>query len=193
MGIVVVFVSQGIISGSDWDFLSERINETLDEAYSRNFSRYVRSGFAEKATQGHAVGSPPLGYRNETAPSGRGARMVLDPDTLPALLAALRGYAVGKHSFRTLAQELNAQSYSAEDGRPFTESSISTLLGNRFTGSMRAKWSTTEVDPMNRSSMALTRCQKRFESSGSGARTYAESATNPGSPVREPENNESTP
>ena len=60
LGIVVVFVSQGIISGSDRDFLSERINETLDEQYSRNLSRYVRSGFAEKAAQGHAVGRPPL-------------------------------------------------------------------------------------------------------------------------------------
>ena len=41
LGKVVVFVSQGIISGSDKDFLSERINETLDEQYSRNLSRYV--------------------------------------------------------------------------------------------------------------------------------------------------------
>ena len=32
LGKIVVFVSQGIISGSDRDFLSERINETLDEA-----------------------------------------------------------------------------------------------------------------------------------------------------------------
>ena len=103
LGIVVVFVSQGIISGSDRDFLTERINETLDEAYSRNLSRYVRDGFAEKAGQGYAVGRPPLGYRNEKAPSGRGARMVLDRDTMPALLAALRGYAGGKHSLRTLA------------------------------------------------------------------------------------------
>ena len=132
LGVVVVFVSQGIISGSDRDFLSKRINETMDEAYSRNLSRYVRSGFAEKAAQGHAVGRPPLGYRNEMAPSDRGARMVLDQDTLPGLLAALRGYAGGKHSLRTLAQELNAQSYSTGDGLPFTESSISTLLNNPF-------------------------------------------------------------
>src|ERR1035437_1424080 len=31
MGKIVVFVSQGIISGSDRDFLCERINETMDE------------------------------------------------------------------------------------------------------------------------------------------------------------------
>ncbi len=39
LGKTVIFVSQGIISGSDRDFLSERINETLDGAYSRNLSR----------------------------------------------------------------------------------------------------------------------------------------------------------
>ena len=39
LGKVVVFVSQGIISGNDRDFLSERINETLDEQFSRNLAR----------------------------------------------------------------------------------------------------------------------------------------------------------
>jgi DNA invertase Pin-like site-specific DNA recombinase len=31
---VIIFVSQGIISGRDQDFLTERMNETLDEQYS---------------------------------------------------------------------------------------------------------------------------------------------------------------
>ncbi|MEK7682365.1 MAG: recombinase family protein, partial [Chloroflexota bacterium] len=44
LGKTVVFVSQGIVSGSDRDFLAERINETLDEQYSRNLSRYVAAG-----------------------------------------------------------------------------------------------------------------------------------------------------
>ena len=59
LGKTVVFVSQGIISGSDRDFLSERINETLDEQYSRNLSRYVRAGLAEKFAHGRAIGGPP--------------------------------------------------------------------------------------------------------------------------------------
>ena len=90
LGKVVVFVSQGIISGSDRDFLSERINETLDEAYSRNLSRYVREGKARKADAGHALGHPPLGYRSERARSGRGAWAVPDDSTMPALLDLLR-------------------------------------------------------------------------------------------------------
>ena len=132
LGKIVIFVSQGIISGSDRDFLSERINETLDEQYSRNLSRYVRAGLEEKATQGHAIGSPSLGYRNEKPRSGRGAWCVVDPDTMPTLLAVLKGYATGSHSFRTLAQELNVQGHRTTSGKPFTESSISTILNNRF-------------------------------------------------------------
>ena len=54
LGKTVVFVSQGIISGSDCDFVSERINETLDEQYSRNLSRYICSGLAAKAAEGLA-------------------------------------------------------------------------------------------------------------------------------------------
>ena len=132
LGKIVIFVSQGIISGSDRDFLTERINETLDEQYSRNLSRYVIDGLSEKASQGHAIGSPPLGYRTEKHHSGRGAWCVADPDSMPALLAALRGYSSGIHSFRTLAQELNVQGYRTATGKPSTESSISTILNNRF-------------------------------------------------------------
>ena len=132
LGKTVIFVSQGIISGSDRDFLSERINETLDEAYSRNLSRYVRAGLAEKATQGHAIGRPPLGYRNEKSTSGRGAHHVIDSQSQPVLLAVLKGYASDRHSFRSLSQELNSQGYRTSDGKPFTESSISTILNNRF-------------------------------------------------------------
>jgi DNA invertase Pin-like site-specific DNA recombinase len=70
---VVVFVSQGIISGTDRDFINEneRINETIDEQYSRNLSRYVARGTAEKASHGLANGVPPLRYRSEMLRNGR--------------------------------------------------------------------------------------------------------------------------
>ena len=99
LGKIVVFVCQGIISGSDRDFLNERINETLDEQYSRNLSRYVTSGLAAKAAQGHAIGRAPLGYRQEKHHSGRGAWLIPDAESLPALLHLLGGYATGSHSY----------------------------------------------------------------------------------------------
>ena len=132
LGKTVVFVSQGIISGTDRDFLAERINETLDEAYSRNLSRYVREGKARKADAGHALGNAPLGYRHEKPKSGRGAWAVPDERTMPILLDLLRGYASGEYSFKSLAMKLNAKGYTSNRGKPFTESSISTVLNNPF-------------------------------------------------------------
>ncbi|MBI4311717.1 MAG: recombinase family protein [Chloroflexi bacterium] len=132
LGKTVVFVSQGIISGSDRDFLAERINETLDEQYSRNLSRYVAAGLAEKASQGLANGVPPLGYKSEKLDNGKRERKVPDPDTTPALLALLRGYASGQHSYRTLADWLNAQGYRNREGEPFSTGSVEHVLSNRF-------------------------------------------------------------
>lgn len=68
LGKVVIFVSQGIISGSDRDFLSERINETLDEAYSRGLSRYVKAGLAEKLPKATPLVVPlwDTGMKNHT-------------------------------------------------------------------------------------------------------------------------------
>ena len=132
LGKVVVFVSQGIISGSDRDFLSERINETLDEQYSRNLSRYVLAGMAEKAAQGLANGAPPLGYRSQLGSSGRREQKVPEPDAMPALLALLRGYALGDHSYQSLADELNSQGFRTRQGEPFTLGAVKSVVDNPF-------------------------------------------------------------
>ena len=127
----MVFVSQGIISGSDRDFLAERINETLDEQYSRNLSRYVASGMAEKAASGLANGIPPLGYRSELCPN-RPERKVPDPNTVPALLVLLRDYASGKFSLREVADHLNSLGFRTRNGRLFSGYAVKDVLRNRF-------------------------------------------------------------
>ena len=132
LGKVVVFVSQGIISGSDRDFLNERINETLDEQYSRNLSRYVSAGLVEKASHGFAVGPPPLGYKSERLPGRKGERKVPTSEAMPALVMLLRDYATGNFSFRDVADRLNAQNFRTRTGRPFTGASIRDVLDNRF-------------------------------------------------------------
>ena len=132
LGKIVVFVSQGIISGSDRDFLNERINETMDEQYSRSLSRYVSAGLAEKSEHGYAVGPPPLGYMSEILAGRKGERKIPNPETMPALLMGLRDYATGRFSFRDVADRLNAQGYRTRTGRPFTGASIRDVLGNRF-------------------------------------------------------------
>ena len=132
LGKVVVFVSQGIISGSDRDFLSERINETLDEQYSRNLSRYVSSGLAEKTAHCYAVGLPPLGYSSEILPGRKGERKVLDPEKMPALLMLLQDYSSGQFSFVDVADRLNVQGFRTRNAWPFTGASVRGVLSNRF-------------------------------------------------------------
>ena len=132
LGKLVIFVSQGIISGSDRDFLSERINETLDEQYSRNLSRYVSAGLEEKVTHGFAAGLPPFGYKSEILSGRKGERKVPDPETMPALLMLLGDYATGQFSFREVADRLNAQGFKTRSGGPFTAASIRGVLSNRF-------------------------------------------------------------
>ena len=132
LGKVVVFVSQGIISGSDRDFLSERINETLDEQYSRNLSRYVTAGLAEKAAHGFAVGPPPLGYASQNLSGQKGERKTPNLETMPNLLMLLRDYSTGRFSFRDVADRLNAQGFRTRSRRPFTGASIRDVLDNRF-------------------------------------------------------------
>ena len=132
LGKLVVFVSQGIISGSDRDFLSERINETMDEQYSRSLARYVSAGLAEKSKHGYAVGPPPLGYMSEILPGRKGERKVPNPASMPSLLLALGDYATGRFSYRDVADRLNSQGFRTRTERLFTGASIRDVLGNRF-------------------------------------------------------------
>jgi DNA invertase Pin-like site-specific DNA recombinase len=141
LGKTVVFVSQGIISGNDRDFLNEGINEILDEQYSRNLSQFVSEGLRAKHEQGIANGIPPLGYRSEKLENGKRERKV--PDTtgiggnpqlggIAALLALLQGYATGSFSYHALADQLNSEGYRNREGEPFTKGSVEHVLSNRF-------------------------------------------------------------
>jgi len=130
-GKTVIFVSQGIISGSDQDFLSERIHETLDEQYSRDLSRYVSEGLKRKVEDGFHIGLAPLGYKSELK-SAHQERKVPDPVTMPALLTAFQDYAPGKLSYRDVSEHLNILGYRTRKGNLFTEHTIMDIFNNRF-------------------------------------------------------------
>ena len=130
LGKTVIFVSQGIISGSDRDFLNERINETLDEQYSRTLSRYITEGLQRKANSGLHVGPPPLGYKSILENDRE--RKVVDPETLPILLMALRQYATEQYSLNQVAMQLNSSGRRTNNGNRFTAHSIKDILHNRF-------------------------------------------------------------
>ena len=131
LGITVVFVSQGIISGRDSDFINERINETLDEAFSRNLSYYISQGQKEKAEDGLHVGPAPLGFKSELL-KGQPERKVQDQVGMPILLMGLREYATGEYSYRQVANDLNAHPYRTQNGRLFTGYNLRDILSNRF-------------------------------------------------------------
>lgn len=132
LGKTVIFVSQGIISGSDRDFLSERINETLDEQYSRNLSRYVSAGTYEKAKQGLANGPAPFGYKSELTGNQRRERKVIDLETMPILVKLLQEYSTGDFSFIQVADHLNAAGHRNRNGALFSGYFVRDILSNRF-------------------------------------------------------------
>jgi DNA invertase Pin-like site-specific DNA recombinase len=127
----VIFVSQGIISGSDRDFISERINETIDEGYSRNLSRYVSEGLIRKVEHGLHIGPAPFGYKSELI-AGQREKKVSDSETMPGLLMLLRDYASDNFSYREVADRLNASGYRTQNGRLLTGYAIRDILSNRF-------------------------------------------------------------
>ena len=90
LGKIVVFVAQGIISGSDRDFPNERFNEILDEQYIGNLSRYVSAGMAEKRDMGMPMECrrSPIGQSFRAVASGNGrCRTGKVRMTIPRLVA----------------------------------------------------------------------------------------------------------
>ena len=96
------------------------------------FQQALQDSLRVKESEGNPLGNAPLGFKHVPRPGGRGVDTVADDDSLPSLLALLRTYAKGTHSFYTLAQDLNARGHRMSHGRPFTASSVSTVLNNRF-------------------------------------------------------------
>jgi DNA invertase Pin-like site-specific DNA recombinase len=77
LGIRVVSVTQpmGEDPSDPSSFLAESIHEMFDEYYSASLSFWTRSGLAEKARQGHLVGSLP---RSASRPAPHAAGRPLD-------------------------------------------------------------------------------------------------------------------
>jgi DNA invertase Pin-like site-specific DNA recombinase len=141
LGITIIFVSQGIISGNDNHFLNEGINEVIDEQYSLNISRFVTDGLFEKHRQGISNGKPPLGYKSLKEGRGNKELKVTNYEGIggnpklggmDALITLLKAYSSGQYSYETLSKYLNIQGYRNRLGKPFAEGSIDHVLSNRF-------------------------------------------------------------
>ena len=128
LGIRVVSVTQpmGEDPSDPSSFLAESIHEMFDEYYSVSLSFWTRAGLAEKARQGHLVGSLPWGYVRDKQTGG----VVPDPERAPLILAIFERYATGQESDRTTAEWLNARGATTARGRRFGADTVREMLLN---------------------------------------------------------------
>lgn len=100
-GVVLYFVDEEFLS-SDPDQLERFITEmAAAEVYSIKLSRTVTKTFRTKFERyGDQAGSAPLGFLRTPQPE---ARLAIDPDVMPRVVAVFERYAVGDVSYRELA------------------------------------------------------------------------------------------
>src|SRR5438445_871262 len=124
-GVPVYFCDEDILTivDEDWrDQIGSHINAAA--AYSRKLSRNVRRGYHRKWDRGGYGGFPPFGYRRTADKLG------LEPnDDAPTRALVFERYASGKHSFASLAEELNRDGYRIRR-RPVTKASIAKIIEN---------------------------------------------------------------
>ena len=128
LGIRVVSVTQpmGDDPNDPSSFLAESIHEMFDEYYSVSLSFWTRAGLAEKARQGHLVGTIPWGYVRDPATKD----VLPDPERAPLVLAMFERYATGQESDRTIAEWLNAKGVTTARGRRFGADTVREMLLN---------------------------------------------------------------
>ena len=141
LGIDVISVTQSI--GTDTNdptaFLNESINEVFDEYYSRSLSFWTKMGLAQKARQGLVTGSLPWGYLR-----GDDGIATPDPERAPVVLALFTIYATGNHSYRDLANWLNARGFRTTRGSLFCSDTVRDMIGNlSYAGFVTAQRSTS--------------------------------------------------
>ncbi|MCC8043868.1 MAG: recombinase family protein, partial [Clostridiales bacterium] len=123
-GVRVEYVAENIADGPEGVIL-ESVLEGMAEYYSLQLSQNVQRGLYESAKKHHAIGGQiPLGYR--VAPD---KTFEIDPDTAPVVKMIFEKYAAGETTFEIM-HYLNENGYRTSKGKPFTKSSLPTLLKN---------------------------------------------------------------
>jgi DNA invertase Pin-like site-specific DNA recombinase len=125
VGVPVYLCDEDILTiiDEDWrDQVGAHINAAA--AYSRKLSRNVRRGYHRKWDRGGYGGYPPFGYRRTADKLG------LEPnEDAPVRALVIERYASGRHSFASLADELNRDGYRCRSGL-FTKGVVAKIIGN---------------------------------------------------------------
>jgi DNA invertase Pin-like site-specific DNA recombinase len=140
-GGFIAYADSNKIAGADW--VADTMHHFTNEMYSRNLSRLVSAGLAEKFEAGQPNGHPPLGTKHvyirrdgsttEHAEVHTRALRVIDEERLPTLRSLLERYAANG-SYRKTAECLNAHGHTTRRGQPFRTSSIQEIISNPFYG-----------------------------------------------------------
>lgn len=129
-GVAVYFCEEDVLVPHDEGW-QDRIGESINSAaaYSRRLSRNVRKGLERKWASGGHIGPVPWGYRRTTD-----KRLIEpDPETAPQRALCFDLYATGRHTYATLATELNGRGVrilSRGVLRPFTKFTVKDVLDN---------------------------------------------------------------
>ena len=102
-GVALFFADEGFLS-TDEDAHERYLDEAVAaEKFSHRLSRTIKRTHAAKFERyGDQAGSPGMGFYRTPQPE---ARLAIDPETMPGVVALFERYARGDMSYRTLARE----------------------------------------------------------------------------------------
>ena len=125
-GVKIVSVTQPLSDGPE-SILLEAMLEGLAEYYSANLARGVKRGMRENALKCLSVGGPRiLGYTTDPATK----KYVIDPVEENTVVDIFEQYDSGK-TLAAVVEHCNERGYLTSKGKPFTRSSLTTILRNR--------------------------------------------------------------
>lgn len=127
-GIDVHFATESLDFRSRGGRLAADIQAVVAADYIRNLRDETIKGIGGRLNQGLYPFGAPLGYLNH----GGGKVKTSDPDRAPLVRQAFELYASGRHSLRSLVEEMTRRGLRNLIGRPLAKSSLEDLLGNPF-------------------------------------------------------------
>ncbi len=123
-GVRVEYVAESIPQSPEGVIL-ESVLEGMAEYFSLQLSQNVRRGQLESARKAQSTGgNRPLGYL-----TGPDKKFVIDPDTAPTVQTIFAMYAQG-YTVTEIVNHLNDKGLRTLRGKPFTKSSLRSILKN---------------------------------------------------------------
>ena len=103
----------------------ESVIEGMAAYYSEQLSQNIKRGQRQSASKAQCIGgNRPLGYL-----MGPDKKFMIDPDTAPIIRKIYEQYSQGKR-ISEIIQNLNEQGFRTRLGKPFTKSSLRSILKN---------------------------------------------------------------